>query len=64
MKLIIAYIQLYYHFVRYQLANFKMWRIMQLIRFLAFITKDDDYRKMYITMHYKYDHSGKWTWRV
>ncbi len=58
MKRIFLYIKRDYHFFRYYLARFKMWRIMQTVRLISFLTKDEDIRLTYIRMRYEYDRSS------
>ncbi len=58
MKLIIAYIKRDYHFFRYYLARFKMWRIMQFVRLISCFSKDEDYKLLYTRMRYEFDHSS------
>ena len=57
MRLFYLYLRKFYHFVGYKMARFKMWRIMQFVRFAAFYTKDQEVRNTYLQMRYEFHRS-------
>lgn len=57
MRKIRLYLERDYHFFRHYMARFKMWRIMQLTRIVAFFSKDEELKQMYKKMHYEFHRS-------
>lgn len=57
LKRIKLYMERDYHFFRAYMAHFKMWRIMQLTRIVAFFSKDEELKQMYNKMHYEFHRS-------